>query len=407
VPTATLAPAQTFEIPKPPTGDSAAARQLAAALRHAADEVVASQRQAHGVLEDAFQSWTGSSATAVRHPLESLDLQTQRVSRALNDAGDQLDHYAHVLDKAHEQHHWSLGKILTVAAVVVVTTAAVVVTVGAATPAAAAADAAVIGGEVAATGAAVAAASVAAVEAAEAVSVAVRALQALRAVATFLKPQVYVTAGLTDYEAFWQVESTGHLDLGALGLHAAENTAFGIAGGGLAGAFGRLGAEAANPVAHWVLPKLAMSAGWGTTAAFADLLLTGEISPGQVAAAMVFAAGGTVTEDLLARLPARTRFAGVQLEVYGRKPPKRIPGKVDAVLDFITSHNGAAPKGYKGNKAWRNGNTMLPPGSYLEYDIELNLPGVDRNSRRLVIDESTGRAFYTDSHYVDGFRRVR
>ncbi len=117
--------------------------------------------------------------------------RTRQVARVLHEAAEKFEDYPHVLDKAHEQHHWSLGKILTAAAVVVV-----VVTIGAAAPAAAAADAAIVSAEVAATTATVGTASAAAVEAAEAVTVAVRALHALRAVATFLKPPIAVTAGL-------------------------------------------------------------------------------------------------------------------------------------------------------------------------------------------------------------------
>lgn len=296
-----VAPAQTYSLPKPPVGDSAAARLMARALRECADEIMAAQQLAHRVLEDCFCSWTGSSATAMRHPLRELDVRTHRVAVSLRDAADGLDHYAAVLDKAHHQHHWSWGKIAKIAAVVVVTTTVVVVTVGAATPAAAAVDGAIIGAEVAATGAAVTAASGAALEAAAAVSMAVRALQTLRAVATFMRPQIAVTAGLTDYEAFRQVRATGDLDMAGLVRHAGVDVAFGATGARLAGALGSLGAEAGNPVVQWMLPKLAASAGWGTTTATQDLLVEGEVDPWRVAQATGVAFGGAVVADLLPR----------------------------------------------------------------------------------------------------------
>ena len=257
-PATELAAAQTFHLPKPPGGDPAAARQLARALRTCALELLAAQSQAHAVLADTHQHWTGSSARAANHPLCELDARTAQVARVLREAADRFEDYAHVLDKAHEQHHWSLGKILTVAAVVVVTTAVVVVTVGVAAPAAAAADAAIVGAEVAATTAAVGTASAAAVEAAEAVTLAVRALQALRAVAAFLKPQIAVTAGLTDYEAFRQVHATGHLDLAALTTHAALDVGLGAGAGAAAGAV--------RPLARWLGPRAAavLTAGSGT-----------------------------------------------------------------------------------------------------------------------------------------------
>jgi hypothetical protein len=309
VATGSLSPPQTFRLPKPPSGDSAAARQMAVALRDAADEVIAAQYQAHRVLEDAWQSWTGCSARAMHHPLAELDARTRRVATALCEAADRLDHYAVVLEKAHKQHHWSWGKVLTVAAVVAVTATVVIVTVGAAAPAAAAVDGALVGAEVAATTSAVGAASAAAVEAAEAVTIAVRALQALRAVATFLRPQIFVTAGLTDYEAFRQVQATGRLDLTALAEHAGTNVVAGTAGTRLAGALGGLGAEAANPVVQWALPRLAVSAGWGATAAGEQYLMTGDVDPWRVAQASGMAFAGTVAQDLLPQIIGRNGAA--------------------------------------------------------------------------------------------------
>ncbi len=289
-----FAPAQVFALPKPPGGDSAAARWLAEAMRQAADEVEAAQRQAHRVLEDAHRCWTGASSTAAQHPLVALDGQTRHVSTALREAADRLERYAAVLDHAHRQHDWSWGKVLAVAAVVVVTATVVVVTVGAAAPAAAAVDGALVGAEVAATASAVTAAAAAAAEAAEAVTVAVRASQALRAVAAFLRPQVFVTAGLTDLEAYRQVDRTGHLHVPALLGHAATDVSYGAAGGRLAGIVGGLGSEVANPVARWVLPKLATSTTWGGVAAAEDYSVTGHVDPGRVATAGGFALGAWV-----------------------------------------------------------------------------------------------------------------
>ena len=320
---AEFAPAQTFELPKPPGGDAAAARQMARALRECARELLGGQAQAHAVLADAHQHWTGTSARAANHPLCELDARTGQVTRVLHDAADRFQDYAHVLDKAHEQHHWSLGKILTVAAVVVVTTTVVVVTVGAAAPAAAAADAAIVGAEVAATTAAVGTASATAVEAAEAITLAVRALQALRAVATFLKPQIAVTAGLTDYDAFHQVRSTGHLNLTTLTSHTLQNTAYGIAGGRLARTLsGAVTSSAAHPLTTWLLPSLATSTAWAATTTANDYVETGKIDPWDTATAALFALGGTATETSLTRY--RTRLQP--------EPPPPAPLSSEGVL---------------------------------------------------------------------------
>jgi hypothetical protein len=368
-----LAPAQTFTVPKPPQGDAAAARQVAQALQGCAAEITSAQRLAHTILEAAYQDWTGSSATAMRHPLTELDRQTVQVARALTQAADQLDHYAHQLDKAHQQHHWSLGNILKVAAVVVVTAAAVVVTVGAAAPAAAAIDGALVGAEIAATTVAVGAATTAAVEAAEAVTLAVRALQALRAVATFLKPAITVTAGLTDYEAIRQVQATGTLDVGTLSQHAATNLAFLATGTRAAALLGTgtasvLSTEALNPVARWLLPKAVGSTGWGLTTAADDLLTTGHLDVRHVGDASGFAFGA-------AFLPG----AGGIVGAASRVPTTTIEGDGWVIVD-----RGAN---------WRAGNTRTinfrpdaqdPRWGLREYHARKHLFGLKAPSLRVV-----------------------
>ena len=408
---APLAPAQVFHLPKPPGGDSAVARRLAGAMRQAADEVEAAQRLAHRVLEDAHRCWTGASASAARHPLVALDGQTRHVSTALREAADRLERYAAVLDHAHRQHHWSWGKVLTVAAVVVVTATVVVVTVGAAAPAAAAVDGALVGAEIAATASAVTAAVAAAAEAAEAVTLAVRALQALRAVATFLRPQVYVTAGLTDLEAYRQVHRAGHLDVPVLLGHAATDVSYGAAGGRLAGIVGGLGSEAANPVARWVLPKLATSTAWSGAAAAEDYTVTGHVDAGRVATAGGFALGGAAAQDLLPRVARYLGpFNGVEHEVHGQFPPKGLPRQqINGLLEWLDTHHGSPPKGWPGNIPYRNDDprNLLPKGNYTEYDLAIRpAKGVRRDNRRLVINTVTSAVYYTESHY-EGFRRVR
>jgi ribonuclease T1 len=56
--------------------------------------------------------------------------------------------------------------------------------------------------------------------------------------------------------------------------------------------------------------------------------------------------------------------------------------------------------GYKGNKVYQNTAGKLPPGGkYKEYDIDPKVQGVHRTAERIVIDENTGRAWYTSDHY--------
>ena len=294
---------QVFALPVPPQGDPAAARRVARAMRAAADDIVAAEDRAHDVLAAAHRCWTGRAAAAVDHPLHELDATTHQVAGSLRAAAAELDRYAAALDKAHEQHHWSWKKVLTIAAVVTVTTAAVVVTIGAATPAAAAADAAIVGAEVTATGAAVTAAGVAAGEAADAVLLAVRALRALRAVATFVRPQVVITAAFTDLDAVQQEASTGSVSVGRLGADAAIGTVGGAFGMRFAGAAAaRFGSEAGNPFVRWAAPQLAAGATWGGIDAASQLAATGSVEPGEVSDSALF---GIVGNALAARSAAR------------------------------------------------------------------------------------------------------
>jgi len=404
-----LAPARTFAVPVVPRDNCAAARQVADALRHAADEVETAQRLGHAVLEDTHRQWTGSSASASCHPLDDLDGKTRLVARTLREAAEQLDRYAHALAKAKAQHSWSWGKILTVAAVVVVTTTVVVVTVGAAAPAAAAADAAIVEGEVAATAAAAAAAAGAAADAAEALTAAVRALRAVRAVATFLRPQVVQTALFTDVEAYGQVRDTGHLDIGALIGDAAVGVVSGHYGGRMAGASEQLfGKQVADPVARWLLPKLGTGLGWGASDAATQVAMGGDVDPLEVGGTVVIATrGGAAFSRLHVRAERRAGMA------FGPWPPERVPASVPALLDHLAQHNGAPPPGYKGGKVYENNTSVLPDGEYREYDLHAKVKaapgvkGIPRNQQRLLVDGRSGSVFFTDSHYMKGFRRVR
>lgn len=101
----------------------------------------------------------------------------------------------------------------------------------------------------------------------------------------------------------------------------------------------------------------------------------------------------------------------------------KAPEKARGVLSYVDEHNGAAPKGYKGNKAYDNDPAKYAtpgqkPGeklpetlqdgeriSYTEYDVDPNLPGVPRNDERIVVG-TDGSVRYTDDHFLT-FTRIR
>ena len=61
---------------------------------------------------------------------------------------------------------------------------------------------------------------------------------------------------------------------------------------------------------------------------------------------------------------------------------------------------GQPPAGYVGGRVWQNRERNLPLGGYYhEYDINPKVKGKNRGPERLVIDETSGKAWYTPDHY--------
>ena len=65
----------------------------------------------------------------------------------------------------------------------------------------------------------------------------------------------------------------------------------------------------------------------------------------------------------------------------------------------IQQHEGKALPGYIGGRAFQNRERRLPRGHYREYDVNPQLRGRSRDAERIVIEQDTGRAYYTDDHY--------
>jgi guanyl-specific ribonuclease Sa len=87
-----------------------------------------------------------------------------------------------------------------------------------------------------------------------------------------------------------------------------------------------------------------------------------------------------------------------------KTPPVAGPDKAKDIAKWVRDHNGAAPPGHKGNRAYRNqpkGNAQKLPAAgepYKYYDIHPEVKGVDRGEERLVLGND-GSTWYTDNHY--------
>jgi len=76
-----------------------------------------------------------------------------------------------------------------------------------------------------------------------------------------------------------------------------------------------------------------------------------------------------------------------------------VPEKAYVLLEALQQRNGEPLPGYVGGKVFQNRERRLPRGRYKEYDVNRRITGRSRGAERLVIDQDTGKAYYTDDHY--------
>lgn len=73
--------------------------------------------------------------------------------------------------------------------------------------------------------------------------------------------------------------------------------------------------------------------------------------------------------------------------------------KANDLLEAIQQHGGKALPGYIGGRVFQNRERRLPRGHYREYDVNPKIPGRSRDAERIVIEQDTGKAYYTGNHY--------
>jgi ribonuclease T1 len=82
-----------------------------------------------------------------------------------------------------------------------------------------------------------------------------------------------------------------------------------------------------------------------------------------------------------------------------------VPPKAHAILNYVQSHHGHAPKGYEGGREFKNWDAKLAktdpdgkPITYHEYDVNPHKSHINRGTERLVLG-SDGKAYYSGDHY--------
>ena len=83
----------------------------------------------------------------------------------------------------------------------------------------------------------------------------------------------------------------------------------------------------------------------------------------------------------------------------GHALERTAPQKAYDLLAALQRRDGTPLPGYIGGNTFRNRERRLPHGRYREYDVNRKRPGRPRDAERLVIEQESGKAYYTADHY--------
>ena len=75
------------------------------------------------------------------------------------------------------------------------------------------------------------------------------------------------------------------------------------------------------------------------------------------------------------------------------------PRKAYDLLKQLEERGGIPLPGYVGGRDFQNRERRLPQGSYREYDVNPKIRGRGRDAERIVIEQRSGKAYYTGDHY--------
>jgi ribonuclease T1 len=75
------------------------------------------------------------------------------------------------------------------------------------------------------------------------------------------------------------------------------------------------------------------------------------------------------------------------------------PQRARDLLKQLQARDGTPLPGYIGGRAFQNRERRLPKGRYREYDVNPKVRGRSRDAERIVIEQRTGKAYYTGDHY--------
>ncbi len=124
--------------------------------------------------------------------------------------------------------------------------------------------------------------------------------------------------------------------------------------------------------------------------------LPDQANSGQGAFQIVHVGDGLNSSPVLDPVPSRV--ASSADSSANPLPPPFLKAK--EILEAIQKRHGDSLPGYVGGRTFQNRERRLPPGRYREYDVNPKISGRNRGPERLVIEQRTGKAYYTGDHYV-------
>jgi guanyl-specific ribonuclease Sa len=110
----------------------------------------------------------------------------------------------------------------------------------------------------------------------------------------------------------------------------------------------------------------------------------------------------TTAQDPDVLRPRTSHFplsAAVETRTRTSRQTEEPPQKARDLLLAIQDRQGKPLPGYVGGRTFHNRERHLPQGHYREYDVNPKLPGRPRDAERIVIEQKTGKAYYTGDHY--------
>ena len=131
-----------------------------------------------------------------------------------------------------------------------------------------------------------------------------------------------------------------------------------------------------------ILCAVAVSAGW--------------TSPCQSSFVVLASNGGTDPSNFSPQILSRMASSGESAADSVATGP---PLKAKQIVEAIQQRHGDPLPGYIGGRSFHNREGRLPSGRYREYDVNPKIPGRNRGPERVVIEQRTGKAYYTGDHY--------